>query len=115
MLNIPNEDVKAYLAEVRAEASRLGIIDRLEKRLKYLDEYGWSLKNPDHMRCTIHKDFSPLSFNLMMEVKQSDGSYKFLWAGALIYHGPHDGCGSGSAPTFAVTLEAVDKDWSIHT
>jgi len=34
--------------------------------------------------------------------------------GGLLYHGPHDGFGSGSAPVFAVTLEPCDG-WSIHT
>ena len=34
--------------------------------------------------------------------------------GGLIFHGKHDAFGSGSAPTFAVTLEPTDG-WSIHT
>ena len=37
-----------------------------------------------------------------------------ILSGGLIFHGSHDGFGSGSAPTFAVTLERCDG-WSIHT
>lgn len=34
--------------------------------------------------------------------------------GGLLYHGNHDGFGSGEAPTLAVTLNPTDG-WSIHT
>ena len=34
--------------------------------------------------------------------------------GGLIYHGPHDRGGDGSAPTFSVNLNPHDG-WSIHT
>jgi hypothetical protein len=34
--------------------------------------------------------------------------------GGLLFHGPHDGFGSGSGPTFAVSLSPT-VGWSIHT
>jgi hypothetical protein len=37
-----------------------------------------------------------------------------ILSGGLIFHGKHDGFGSGSAPTFAVTLEPT-SGWAIHT
>lgn len=37
-----------------------------------------------------------------------------LMNGGLIYHGPHDGFGSGSAPTFSACLTPT-TGWSIHT
>jgi len=52
----------------------------------------------------VHKDFAPLSFTW-----SANG-----WFGGLIFHGQHDGFGSGSAPTFSVCLEST-HGWSIHT
>lgn len=112
MIRCANSDVEAYLAEVRAEADKRGIREKLEKRLKYLEEYGNSLEEPFNTECILFKDFSPLSFEFRMN-KRATGQMWFC--GGLIFHGRHDGFGSGSAPTFAVTLEAVDEDWSIHT
>lgn len=43
-----------------------------------------------------------------------DGQTSMVMNGGLLYHGAHDGFGSGSAPTFAVTLSPTDG-WSIHT
>lgn len=59
----------------------------------------------------LYTDFAPLS--LYFEVTR-DG--QFVLNCGFIYHGPHDGFGTGSAPTFSVCL---DRDsvpgWSIHT
>ncbi len=63
----------------------------------------------------LYKDFAPLSFGFNIETKQDDGTWKFWFNGGLIFHGRHDGGGSGGAPSFAVSLTAVDEDWSIHT
>jgi hypothetical protein len=40
--------------------------------------------------------------------------YYFNFHGGLLFHGEVDGYGSGSAPTYAVTLDRCDG-WSIHT
>jgi hypothetical protein len=37
-----------------------------------------------------------------------------LLDGGLIYHGNHDGFGSGAFPTLSVTITPTDG-WSIHT
>jgi len=39
---------------------------------------------------------------------------RFCMNGGIIYHGPHDGYGSGSAPTFSTTVSKT-VGWSIHT
>jgi hypothetical protein len=70
------------------------------------------LQNIDDVQKTttiISNDFAPLSF--YFERKHGD-----TWAGngGIIFHGSHDGFGSGSAPTFSVTLEKTNG-WSIHT
>ena len=49
-----------------------------------------------------------------MQRKQPDGSYKYWFEGGLIYHGPHDGYGSGQNPTLSVCVNPTD-DWAIHT
>jgi hypothetical protein len=43
-----------------------------------------------------------------------DGNTRMVMNGGLLYHGSHDGFGSGSGPTFAVTLSPTDG-WSVHT
>ena len=40
--------------------------------------------------------------------------YKYWMNGGLIYHGKHDGFGSGNAPTFSVCLTPTNG-WSVHT
>jgi len=51
-------------------------------------------------------DFAPLSLSWAID---GGGIH-----GGMIYHGPHDGNGSGSAPTFSVTLDNA-TGWRIHT
>lgn len=55
-------------------------------------------------------DFAPLSFGFC--VVRGNGS---AWInGGVLFHGAHDGYGSGSAPTFAVSVGGADG-WQIHT
>lgn len=70
--------------------------------------------DPERGRCHLYKDFAPFSFGFGIEVRGRDGQYKHSFSGGLIYHGEHDGFGSGSAPTFSVCLESTNG-WSIHT
>jgi hypothetical protein len=53
------------------------------------------------------------------EVFGDGAPLSFTWRaggllGGLLFHGPHDGFGSGGAPTFAVTLTPT-FGWKIHT
>lgn len=58
----------------------------------------------------LYHDFAPMS--LGWAVMRPDGS---CWmAGGLIYHGPHDGFGSGGAPTFSVSLSR-EAGWQLHS
>ena len=62
-------------------------------------------------RVELFQDFAPhsLYFELYWE-------NKFSMNGGMIFHGPHDGGGNGSAPTFSVSLDNSTKPrWSIHT
>ena len=58
----------------------------------------------------LYTDFSPLGFQFV--VLKADGS---CWInGGLLFHGPHDGFGSGSAPTYAVSVGGA-HGFQIHT
>lgn len=99
-----------YLANIVAFATNTGQLEDLQDKLLYLEEYG----NPQ-TRAELSKDFAPYSFNFLMLKKHPEtGEYKTWFNGGLIYHGPHDNGGDGSAPTFSVNLSPHDG-WSIHT
>jgi hypothetical protein len=66
------------------------------------------------MRVRLAPDFAPFSFFFVIEKRNDAGQWRTLFNGGVVYHGPRDGNGSGSAPTFAVTLEPT-VGWSIHT
>ncbi len=57
----------------------------------------------------LYPDFAPLS---MLFAIMKEG--KIIMNGGLIFHGRHDGNGSGSAPTFSVSITKTDG-WQIHT
>jgi len=107
MLNVTDKD---YFDGVMQFAQVTGQVDSLKEQLDWLDSYN----DKNKTRCNLYKDFAPYSFYFVMEVKDKDGNYKTWFNGGLIYHGPHDGGGSGGAPTFSVCLSPT-KGWSIHT
>lgn len=61
-------------------------------------------------RVELYSDFAPYSF-FFQEI--TPAGLRGL-NGGLIYHGSHDGFGSGSAPTFSVSITPT-QGWSIHT
>ena len=83
----------------------------LKKRLDYLETYGG---DATRSRTRLFIDSAPYSFGFLLERKDGEGEWVTLFEGGLIFHGAHDGHGSGAAPTFAVTLTPV-TGWSIHT
>jgi len=109
-----DDRIEKYLADVRAQADKLGLRDKLERQLDRLVNYANREGEREH-RCVLYYDSAPLSFGFNIETKQADGTWKFWFNGGLIFHGRHDGYGSGQAPTFSVSLTPVDDDWSIHT
>lgn len=115
------EDQKHYDAVVDF-AKQSGLYDddgksnnALASRLQYLEKYGGKNDDgTDRMRTRLMPDGAPMSFYFVIEAKDSSGEWAFLFNGGLIFHGTHDGHGSGAAPTFAATLSAT-TGWSIHT
>ena len=106
MLKIDNQ---AYFDEVVAFAKATGRETQLKDKLEYLEKYG----DGDN-QCIIWKDFAPASFNFVMQRPNPDGTFTNWFNGGLIFHGNHDGFGSGAAPTFSVCVSPTDG-WSIHT
>lgn len=102
-----------YLDEVKASPQAQQITGRhsLATMLEYLDTYAEHRQT----RCLLFKDWAPLSFAFLMEVKDEEtGEYQRWFNGGLIFHGQHDNGGDGGAPTFSVNLNPVDG-WTIHT
>lgn len=104
--------VAARLARAREHATQIGLADSLERQLETLRSFGG---NPEgSFRAVLYPDFAPHSFAFVIERRGPDGSWWTVLTGGLLFHGPHDGHGSGAMPTLAVTLEPV-HGWSIHT
>jgi hypothetical protein len=118
MLIIENQQ---HFDEVVAFAKKAGLYEAaagttdnttgfLRSRLDYLEHYGKS----DTTRVRLMADGAPYSFHFVIEQKNAAGEWERLLNGGLLFHGPHDGLGSGSGPTFACTLTPT-VGWSIHT
>lgn len=116
-----------HLAAVIKFAADTNQLSSLLTLLHRLDNYGentqfdkpkgeWP-KTICHLGC----DFAPHSFSFMLDRLDEDESvelgvpvYKPWFHGGLIYHGQHDGHGSGAGPSFATCLVPT-SGWSIHT
>ena len=96
------DQVKAF-AELIKDLSLLECLSRLEQTEKAYAERG------ELCETIIMNDFAPFSFYFEREVDN-----KFRNNGGIIWHGKHDGYGSGSAPTFSVSIDKA-KGWQIHT
>jgi hypothetical protein len=97
------------LDEAKAFADRVGKRDNLDDRLEYLGNY--ARRAGRETRCTLYNDFTPHSFEFLLEEKKGD-EWVRLFNGGLIYHGPLE---DGSKPeTFSVQLTPTDG-WSVHT
>jgi hypothetical protein len=87
----------------------------LSNRLKYLENYGGKNSDgSDRMRVRLMPDGAPMSFYFVIEKRNDAGEWRTLFNGGLLFHGRHDGHGTGADPTLAVTLTPV-SGWSLHT
>ncbi len=99
-------DEALEFAEKRGDKSLLECLDRLNRHDKVSrEEYHRNVET------SIYPDFVPLSFEF---VRKDLDENRIRMNGGIIFHGSHDGFGSGSAPTFSVCLEPT-SGWSIHT
>lgn len=93
-------DCRRYLLSVRDESERNELAESLRRglsRIAAVAECGGE-------QAELFSDGAPLSFTW-----RAGGLF-----GGLLFHGPHDGYGSGGAPTFAVSL-CRTYGWQIHT
>lgn len=107
---LDTDKIQDALEKARSFAKANNLIKNLEDKLTYLADYGGGTKT----RCRLFPDFAPLSFDFTMDKLNDEGDWVYWFNGGLIFHGNHDGHGSGSEPTFAVTIEPI-TGWSIHT
>lgn len=106
---------RAYFDEVVAFAKRAELYESeangaLKAKLDYLERYG---RDPERTRVRLFRDSAPYSFGFVIEKKVGE-EWHHLFTGGLLFHGSHDGHGSGSGPTFALTITPT-TGWSIHT
>jgi hypothetical protein len=69
------------------------------------------MQNFEEVELILYKDWAP--YSLYFDLQNIARNYR-IYNGGIIFHGKHDGFGSGSAPTFSVCLTATDG-WSTHT
>jgi len=96
------------LSEIRAFAEKVGKAAQLKEKLDYLGNY-----SDRETKCVLYRDFAPHSLSFTMEEKV-EGDWRPWFNGGLIFHGNHDGFGSGEAPTLSVCVNPTDG-WSVHT
>lgn len=99
------------LDEALEFAKKIGdtTLQRCLDRLKTSEEHYILDGRP--IQTNISTDFAPYSFYF---VKCDIATGKVIMNGGIIFHGSHDGYGSGQSPTFSVCLEPT-TGWSIHT
>lgn len=135
MIVLRNDEAEAYFREVEEFAKKTGQLEQFRKELWILHTFGETsdprfefhrnakldpvyCPGTEFSRAWLYKDLAPYSFNVSLEGRVenlgSQDRYEHWMDMGLIYHGPHDGYGSGSAPTFAVTIDAT-QGWSIHS
>ena len=94
------------LAEIKAFAKENNLLENFIETFSWLKTY-----SDKGYTVTLYSDFAP--YSLYFEITMSE---KSILNGGFIFHGPHDGYGSGIAPTFSVCIDSDNKPgWSIHT
>ena len=136
MICFRNPEQEVYYREVEEFAKKTGQLRQFRGQLWILHIFGERgdprFENQLHLaptkcsgtlcsRAWLYRDFAPYSFNVVLErrvekesIPSGADNYEPWMSMGLIYHGQHDGYGSGCAPTFAVTVDPV-QGWSIHS
>lgn len=102
-----------YFEKVQEFAKENGLDKKLQETLSYLDGYA----GRDRTVCELSRDFAPQSFRFAMYQNKEGKDPAYWFNGAVIFHGPHDGGGSGGAPTYSVCVSSEDEKphWQVHT
>jgi hypothetical protein len=102
------EDTDNRLQALRDHADKIGLREQLEREISFLDTYA-EHGNRGATRCILYHDFAPFSLGFTMYRGQAP-----WFNGGLIFHGSHDGHGSGAFPSLSVCIDPTDG-WQIHT
>lgn len=93
-------------------ASRIGRLSDLYKTIVRLVGAGTYFGKP--AKVVLYSDFAPASFGFSIVSREEP--HRLFSNGGVIFHGPHDGWGSGAEPSFSVSLSpSRELAWSIHT
>lgn len=103
----------AHLREVQTFARTIGMQHQLAGQLRILGRL-CDFDRTRKTRTVLRSDGAPMSFGFVVVRHHESGMVLTLLNGALVYHGRHDGFGSGAYPTLSVTLEPTEG-WSIHS
>jgi hypothetical protein len=101
------ENIKAFASTHPAGDTFMRCLESLNDRC----DHG------ENRKCVIGTDFAPYSLSFAYGEMTTDPEPTWIGRpinGGLIYHGPHDGHGSGQAPSFSVTMDKADG-WVLHT
>jgi len=98
----------------KIKARLCGLTKQFANVLNQLRTYGCSGKGSPEVRVFLFKDFAPHSFSIVWKRLNKENEWSIWFQGGLIFHGPHDNGGDGSAPTFSVNLTPMNG-WSVHT
>ena len=93
-----------YLDKVLSFAQRVDKLDSLFGALDTVAKLGRNHLDRGGEKGSLLPDFAPYSFTFTA----------FGFFGGVIYHGSHDGFGSGKSPTLSVCVTPTDG-WSVHT
>lgn len=93
-------ECREYLLGLEDDAERQRLTESLRNGISRIA----AIQGDGPGQAELFGDGAPLSFTW-----RAGGLF-----GGLLFHGPHDGFGSGGAPTFAVTL-TPSHGWQIHT
>ena len=111
------DNTNGKLNQIKEFAEKIGLLDQLNSTLEGLEQYV-----TNKVEVTLFPDLAPYSLYFIVRIKEEFVDDEVLLRprgstildGGIIYHGKHDGYGSGSAPTFSVTVDKADG-WRIHT
>jgi len=108
------DEIKDYFQEVSDFAYKNGLSGKFNLAMMNLHLYGCDWHDTEKCRITLGRDFAPYSFSMLIEKLTPEGNYAPILNGGVIFHGPHDGFGDGSAPSFSVSLSG-EVGWEMHT
>ena len=100
------DNTNERLDEIKTFANKNNMLESFNESFSWLENY-----SDRGFTVNLYSDFAPLSMEFSIK-----GNDRLILYGGFIFHGAHDGFGSGIALTFSVCIDPDNKaGWSIHT